>query len=308
MTCLYPIKAYRSRERTATGGYGITFNPHRSLVEGSSFCVPCGKCPGCRVDRSRAWALRCMHEAQLHPENSFVTLTFDDKNLPDDYSVRPSDIQNFFKRLIDANPHKKIRRFTCGEYGEENLRPHYHALIFNHSFSDKILYSKKTNKLNPLQPIKLYTSPTLSKLWPYGHATTGDLTYQSAAYCARYTIKKIGGDLAPLHYERVHPLTGKLCQVLPEFATQSRRPGLGAGWFDLYKSDLYPSDFLTVDGKKHAVPKYYVLKLQEEEQIRIKRRRKALSLKTRADSTPARLKVRETVLLSKLKMLKRNLK
>lgn len=304
MTCFYPVKAFRSRERSETGGFTVTFNATKALIEGSSFAVPCGRCIGCRLDRAQDWAVRCMHEAQMHPENCFLTLTYDNKNLPDDYSIDVRTHQLFLKRLRESVPNK-IRFFACGEYGSDDLslsetpqRPHYHYLIFNYRPYDLKLYSKKNN--NPL-----YTSEKIQSLWSFGFSTVGNVTYESAAYCARYTLKKIGGDMADDYYTRVHPLTGKIVRVAPESMWSSRRPGIGDAWYEKFKSDVYPSDFVVVEGRKHAVPKYYTKKLAEEERNKIKRRRKLLSNKRRADNTPARLKVREKVLLAKTSVLKR---
>lgn len=300
MTCFHPIRAFRSRTRSASGGYGITFNATKALIEGSSLHVPCGKCIGCRINRSKSWAVRCMHEAQLHKENCFVTLTFNNQNLPEDYSVHVEDVQKFVKRLRFKYRTKKIRTFAAGEYGDKDLRPHYHLLIFNWSPPDLKLFSTKNNQ-------KLYTSQILQTLWPYGFSTVGSLTYQTAAYTARYVMKKVGGNMAAEHYLRIHPLTGKLNQVQPEFATQSNKPGIGAGWYDKFKTDIYPSDFVIVDGKKHPVPKYYINKLSEEEKKKNLRGRQASARIQRADNTPARLKVREEVLEDKLKVLKREI-
>lgn len=307
MTCFYPVKAYRSRSiNPATGRYGVTFNPHQSLIEGSSFSVPCGRCVGCRLDRSKDWAVRCMHEAQCHPINSFLTLTYDDKHLPEDFSVHVRPLQLFLKRLRESAS-ARIRFFACGEYGEddpdplEGNRPHFHLLTFNYRPTDLKLHSRKKN-------IPLYTSEKLSKLWPYGFSTIGNLTYQTAAYCARYTLKKISGDPAANYYTRIHPLSGNLVRVQPEFATMSRRPGIGDAWYSTFKSDIYPCDFVVVDGKPHGVPKFYRKKLTEEETKPLKNRRAAHARKTRADNTPARLKVREVVLQSRTSLLKRSLK
>lgn len=303
MPCLYPLKAYRSRERAATGGYGITFNATRALIEsaGGHLEFPCNKCIGCRVDRSRAWAVRCMHEAQMHQDNCFLTLTYDDKHLPDDYSVDLAEYKNFLKRLRVSLAPKQIRFFGCAEYGEENHRPHYHFLIFNHRPTDLQLHSHN-------KKIPLHTSQSIQKLWKLGFSTVGELNYQTAAYCARYVIKKIGGDLASHHYTRQHPITGLLHQVRPEFSTQSRRPGLGDSWLQKYKDDVFPSDFVVVDGKKHPVPKFYTRRLAEEEQHMLKRRRSVTAKQFKSDNTLARRRVREIVLEAKITSLKRNLK
>lgn len=242
----------------------------------------------------------------MHPNNCFVTLTYDDKHLPADFSISVRTHQLFLKRLRESAGNK-IRFFACGEYGEddpnpfEGNRPHYHYLLFNYRPSDLRLHSKSNN-------IPLYTSEKLSKLWPYGFSTVGNLTYQTAAYCARYTMKKIGGDLAAEHYRRVHPVTGALCQVQPEFSKQSNRPGIGDAWYETFKTDIYPSDFCVVNEQKHPVPKFYVKKLAEEERTKIKRRRKLQSKKNRADNTPARLLVREQVKTAQLSALKRTIK
>jgi hypothetical protein len=204
-------------------------------------------------------------------------------------------------RLREHLGSRKIRFFACGEYGEQTLRPHYHYLIFNYNFPDKIKY--KTTKQNNT----LYTSPSLQKLWPYGHSTIGDLNYQTAAYTARYVMKKITGDQAASHYNRFHPISGKMVNVSPEFSAQSRRPGIGDSWFKKFRDDAFPSDFLIVDGKKHPVPKFYTKKLSEEEHTKVLRRRKASSLPRKADNTPERLRVREAVKQDRLNTLKRDL-
>lgn len=310
MPCFYPVTAFRSAVRSAGGGYGITFNPVKAL-HGTAFSFPCGKCIGCRIDYSRQWAARCLHEAQMHRDNCFLTLTFDDEHLPPDYGVHVEHLQKFHRALRKKLAHR-IRFFACGEYGDDGLRPHYHSLIFNHKFTDLAKWSSSKGNLS-------YTSEALTKLWNYGLATVGELTYQSAAYVARYSMKKIGGNLAAEHYKRVHPLTGAVHQVKPEFVVMSRRPGIGSTWFDKYSADAFPSDFLVIDGKKHPVPRFYLRKLAEGQalevtqhkevtQLNIKRRRKAAAIKHRADSTPARLKVREEVLKSRVKLLKRSVR
>lgn len=242
-----------------------------------------------------------MHEAQLYGSNNcFITLTYDDKHLPADYSVDVRTSQLFIKRLRKFTG-KNVRFFACGEYGEQSLRPHYHYLIFNYRPNDLKLYSKKNN-------IPLYTSEKISTLWTYGFHTVGELNSKTAAYTARYTMKKVGGDLAADHYTRIHPLSGNLVRVQPEFMHSSRRPGIGHAWFEKFKSDIYPSDFtVDEDGRKHPVPKYYLKLMAEEEQRKLKLRRKLISNKHRADQTPARLRVREEVQLDKAKQLKRNL-
>lgn len=243
-----------------------------------------------------------MHEAQLYKDNSFITLTFSNEHLPVNYSVSVRDWQLFMKRLRKSLPQsQKIRSFACGEYGEENLRPHYHAILFNKDFSDKQFYKRDRNGN------VLYTSQQLSQIWPFGHATTGDVTFESAAYVARYVMKKITGEPAEAHYTRMHPLTGKIHRVQPEFVTQSRRPGLGAPWLERFKSDVYPSDFIITRGARSRPPRFYDERLTEEELEELKRRRKATGRRFKDDNTPERLRVRHEVAKARVALLKRTL-
>lgn len=245
--------------------------------------------------------MRCVHEAQLHPDNCFITLTYDDEHLPTNYSVELRAFQLFMKKLRKSLGSKKIRYFACGEYGDQTLRPHYHALIFNHGFPDKKLHAVRRGR-------RYYKSDALNELWPEGQLNEiTDLTYQSAAYTARYVMKKINGDRSDDHYTRVSPVDGQIYRVAEEFCVMSRRPGVGTDWFNKYRDDCFPDDFLIVDGKHHPVPRFYLNKLKEDEQKPIKRARKRQSVKHRDNATPDRLSVREEVQASKLNRLKREL-
>lgn len=184
MPCFHPIKAYPGRERAASGGYKYVFNAKDALIEngGGHREFPCQKCIGCRIDRSRDWAIRAVHEASMHDTNCFLTLTYEDKHLPPDYSLDLTAYQQFLKRLR-SHIGSPIKFFGCGEYGDLEQRPHYHFLIFGWRPSDLKLHTEKNG-------VKTYTSEKLSGLWPYGFNTVGELTYQTAAYCARYVLKK----------------------------------------------------------------------------------------------------------------------
>lgn len=278
MVCDHPQTAYRSRERNPeTGRYLVTFNPHNNLIEGSRLSLPCGLCMGCRLDKMRDWATRSTHEASMHSHNCFITLTFSNDFLPWNYSIDQRDFQLFMKRLRKSIEPSKVRFFACGEYGDDNLRPHYHALLFGYDFNDKVHW--KTDKRGN----KLYTSNHLTKLWPYGHSTLGNVNYATAQYVAGYVTKKIGGEPAASHYLRQHPISGKLHQVQPEFRLSSTRPGIGASWFEKYQSDCFPSQFVIVEGSKRPVPRYYYRLLDEAEAKRHKRNMAVKTLKTRRE-------------------------
>lgn len=248
--------------------------------------IPCGQCIGCRLERAQQWATRMHHEASLHEASSFVTLTYADHRLPSDGSVSVKELQDFFKRLRYRVP-QRLRYYACGEYGDQRGRPHYHAIIFGCDFDDKLPWRVSGSGY------LLYRSRLLEEVWPFGHCEVGTVSHESAGYCARYCLKKVNGELAKAAYLRPHPVTGELHQVRPEFAVMSRRPGIGAGWYDRYKSDAFPSDFVIIDGGKRAVPRFYKKKLDEDETLRVNAARAMRAFKHADNNTPERLAVRE---------------
>jgi len=213
MPCYRPLLGHRSSKLNENGKSIITFSAHQAYKD-LPVMIPCGQCIGCKTDKSNEWAARCYHEARMHKDNCFVTLTYDPINIPEGGTLVKSDLQKFMKRLREKYEHP-IRFFACGEYGDAFNRPHYHLLLFGHDFSDKRLHSR--NK-KPGQ--HLYRSDTLELLWPQGFSTIGLFDIASAKYVAAYTAKKVIGKEQHEHYK------GKL----PEFALMSRtRDWVGNG-------------------------------------------------------------------------------
>lgn len=294
MPCYFPLTAYRRP------GGGISFSDKIGYKD-CPVQLPCNQCIGCRLERSRQWALRCMHETTLHDENCYLTLTYNDENLPYGGSLNLKDFQLFMKRYRKSIK-QKIKFFHCGEYGEELSRPHYHAIIFGHDFHDKKHH--KTINENPL-----YISETLDKLWGMGHCTIGAATFDSAAYCARYILKKVTGDKAQQHYTKTDPYTGEVFELKPEYCTMSRGEGIGKGWFNKYHTDIYPRDEVIVKGKRCQPPKYYDTqfeKMDQEGLIKIKSERIKKSKQHTENNTPERLAVREKVKQAQIKNLPRS--
>lgn len=197
----------------------------------------------------------------------------------------------------------------AAEYGEEYKRPHYHACIFGYDFPDKTLWKVRDG-------IPIYTSDLLERVWGKGFCTIGDVTFESAAYCARYVMKKINGKKADqidektglTHYERVHPYTGEICQVEPEFNGMSLKPGIGAGFFDKYTNDIFPWDHCIVNGYENRPPRYYdkLFEVYDPEALaKVKTDRVEKMARHRHDNTPARLADREQVAEAKISFLKR---
>lgn len=195
MPCFKPLDAFISKHyHPDTGKRSILFGVPGNVMAFDSVKLPCGQCVGCRLERSRQWALRCMHESKLHDRNCFITLTYDEAHLPPDRGLHYRDFQLFMKRLRKRFG-DNIRFYMCGEYGEKVGRPHFHACLFGHDFDDKKLWSTTPAKS------KLYRSESLEELWPNGFSSVGDVTFESAAYVARYITKKITGEAAESHYK-----------------------------------------------------------------------------------------------------------
>lgn len=291
MPCYHPLQGFRSRDvDPKTGRRPIVFNVARGYRD-LPVTLPCGQCVGCRLERSRQWAMRCVHEASLYEDNCFITLTYDDVHLPRDGSLDVREYQLFMKRLRFRYRPTRIRFFHCGEYGERRGRPHYHACLFNHDFADRVFWSQRDD-------VKLYVSAALQELWPFGFSTVGNVTFESAAYVARYIMKKVTGEAAEEHYG------GRK----PEYTTMSRRPGIGKGWYEKWNSDVFPRDTVVLRGKAMRPPKYYdrQFELDAAKDFMYMRGRRVQNAKEHSDNnTPDRLRVRETVQKARLNLLPR---
>lgn len=245
MDCMNPMMAVLIGDKYRfVGAINGTSNAHRKYLydtSGRYIVLPCGQCMACRLNKSRDWATRCVLEAKTHAENCFITLTYDEEHLPSDGSLQKADFTNFIKRLR-KNTGDKIRYFACGEYGSLYHRPHFHACLFGWRPSDLVLYSCRSG-------CNLYLSETVSKAWQgRGYVTVGDVTFESAAYVARYVTKKINGSLAEEHYQGRQP----------EYTVMSRRPGIGAPFFEKYSEDIYGKDFIVIrDNIKCKPPAYF---------------------------------------------------
>lgn len=309
--CSYTIREDGKKDIKFSDGYCRAFYndyggdaSHYSKHDDRYLQIPCGQCHGCRLEKSRQWAVRCTHEQQMHDESCFITLTFKPECVPQDFSLNVKYFQSFIKRLRARVGIPGIKYLHCGEYGEQFGRPHYHALLFGYDFPDKKLWQVRDD-------FRLYSSDLLHDLWPYGFASIGTVTFQSAGYVARYSMKKITGSLADDHYTRVSPVDGRTYKVVPEYATMSRNPGLGASWFDkYYMSDIYNNGYMVINGHKCAPPRYYDDKLKilnPDLYQTLKATRIENALKRSDDQTYDRLLVKERVRLSKLEQLIRTL-
>lgn len=258
-----------------------------------------------------------MHEAKMHRQNSFLTLTYNNENIPAGGTLHYYDFQRFMRRLRKALSRRrasgplpivasgdKPRFYMCGEYGEKFNRPHYHVCLFGTDFTDK-KYLAKTPTGS-----KLYRSETLEKLWPLGFSSIGELNFQSAAYVARYVMKKITGQQQQKHYEKIDPTTGEITNLKPEFNNMSRRPGIGNTWLKRFEADVYPHAKVIVRGIKTNPPRYYdklYKKSHPTEWEAIEYDRYIQGKTHHEDQLEHRLRARETVTAAKIAMLKRKI-
>lgn len=297
MACSFPLTGFQLED----GSVVFCERTHHASVR--TLTLPCGRCARCRLERSRQWAVRCIHESKLYDENSFVTLTYDDAHLPIDRSLQYVDFQKFMKRLRKYFAPRVIRFYMCGEYGDETLRPHYHAILFNCGFRDK-LYFKRAGEC------VLYTSRCLEGLWPLGNSLIGAVTFESAAYVARYCMATVSGRDADLHYRVVDVDSGEVRARKPEFGRMSLRPGIGGPWLERFMWDVFPRGEVVVNEKLAKSPRYYdklFAKHDPDGFAQLQFQRYCESAEKFEDNSDARLAVKEQVAIAGLAQKVRSL-
>lgn len=304
MACFNPLRAWRGGV-LPSGKRAIVFK-EREAQSVKTLDLPCGQCVGCRLERSAQWAARCLDEASLFEKNCFITLTYDEVRIPEDGSLVKRDFQLFMKKLRKRFG-EGIRYYMCGEYGDTTGRPHYHACLFNFR-PDDLFFFKKTD-----QGHCLYTSKSMEEIWDNGYVIIGDVTFESAAYVARYIMKKITGDGADERY--VDKDSGVMLE--PEYTNMSRGSkklgtgGIGKEWYNRFKGDLFPDDFKVVDGRKIRVPRFYssmyeLTNPEEFAKIKAKREKVAQEIKRSGELDGFRLRTKEVIKKAQINFLKRS--
>ena len=245
MSCYNPLQAYSPGVNHKTGKKLIKFK--REKPSDIKLALPCGKCIGCRLEKTRQWAIRGMCELvttkQKGLESSFVTLTYNEKHYPKPFGdLVKKDVQDFVKRLRARHPEishindkgqrvSDIRVFYSGEYTPTTQRPHWHLIVYGYDFPDK-----KPCQVTDAKNL-LYTSDELEygkdgiePLWYQGFHRIGEVSFDSIRYVAKYITKKLSGDQENeimegdflRAYERFDPITGEIGKVSKEF---SEAPG-----------------------------------------------------------------------------------
>ncbi len=298
MPCYHPLDAWYDAygEPSETGKKSIVFRPspfHPDLPP--DLQLPCGRCLGCCLERSRQWAMRCVHESSLYDSNCFITLTFNPGSVKDG-SLHKNDFKKFIKRFRkNIGP---VRYFHCGEYGSKFSRPHHHACLFGYDFPDKVFLTAEHGHF-------LYRSAILDGLWKVdgkslGFAAVGSVTFESAAYVARYVMKKIDGKKTMSWYaER---------GLVPEYNTMSRKPPIAQAWIDKYGEEVLRHDSVVMNGFEMKPARFYdrMFDLRFPERFAKVKAEREERAKADSENSRERLLVREAVKASRVRTLRRS--
>lgn len=238
-----------------------------------------------------------MHEAKMNRMNCFVTLTYDEEHMPYQRQLTYPHFQRFLRKA--RRKYGAFRFFMAGEYGELHDRPHYHACLFGLSFPrERVVRSDSGTGFH------VYESAALSQLWPHGYASVGDLSFESAAYVARYVVKKAGGpaDERLMRFDE----NGVCYWLTPEFSKCSLKPGIGASWWAKYKPEVIARGNLVMRGVEMKWPRYYE-KLDVNDDLQGWKDKFIREAKLE-EGTPERLKAREIVAKARLEFKKRTMR
>lgn len=258
MPCLNPTPAWKTGRLTQNGKpeYSFTYELGKVTSEQENF--PCGKCPYCRERKVATKTNQCINEFNTSVDNCFITLTYNDENLPvtrlcptgtlnkKHLTKFHKDLRKYIERQFPDNP--KYKYFQCGEYGssDNTQRPHYHMLIMGFNFPDRQLQGK-------FQSRNQYTSQLLEKLWPYGFVQLEDATSKAAGYIAKYAAKEL---LAGKINQDTLETTGKI----PQFVSQSQN--IGKDYLTKYQKELLIHDSVVRDGLEIKLNSYQLDKLE----------------------------------------------
>lgn len=302
MPCVSPLVGWHSGRLTANGKKEIVFTGKRG---GDIIELPCGQCIGCRLEYARSWAVRCMHEASLHDENAFITLTYDEEHIPDGQSLSKKDCQKFLKRLRSRFDGKAIRYYLAGEYGSDTLRPHYHALLFGFDLPDKKLWSVR-------EGYKVWTSEVLEETWGKGLTEIGSVTFESAAYCARYMVQKFKGpkEVMEKYYDGLEPEFALMSRGNNYAAGDPRKTyGIGYEYYRKHGKEIHEHDSVIINGREQKPPQYYDRLLEKKsvlahEFVKKERKERALRLKEKDGRGDSKLLCEKKILEARVQLRK----
>lgn len=324
----HPLKAWEHKYKKTVNGKAL-IGWKEPTIENMGLWrrieLPCGQCIGCRMDKAADWRMRCVLEAKMYEHNQFITLTYADEHTEmykhwnpvidtktGEYTListlyKPDavkfmkDLRRYYKYHFN---HDGIRFYHSSEYGENTERGHFHFIVFNLPVPDLEPYF-----INH-EGQQVYQSAILTKIWGKGRVTVGEVTYQSAAYVARYIMKKQTGDQSNTNRT-------------PEFTNMSRNPGIGQPWYETHKDQIYKNDEVIIRARLGKAirkkPSKYFDRLYDQtepdrlEEVKKQRRDRAQSNRERkltatSLSADQLLQVQENNYVKKISTLKRGMK
>lgn len=183
------------------------------------YSLPCGKCAECLSRRIEDWITRLKEELKSSTFASFLTLTYNDDNLPDDNLPSKKDVQLFHRYL--RRKHLEFKYFTVSENGERNGRIHYHGIYFF-----------KANYAN------LYD--ILHDTWNKGFIYLGQANGKTIRYVTKYILKDYAG-------------------TNQNFYLMSKNLGIGYidRMLEWHRSDVYNRSYYPDGPFKKHLPRYY---------------------------------------------------
>lgn len=208
-------------------------------LKNSSLLVPCGKCYCCRSHYRDTWTLRLLNHYKSVRKGIFLTLSYNDDNIPLDRSVSKVDLQLFFKRLRKHYPSRTISYFAASEYGDKKFRPHYHIIVFG-------IDCPTSNYL------RIRLSNFISKsVWKKGYCFVGDVNEKTIKYTTKYILKDIAFNKDKDFYE--------FNNLAVPFTLKSTK--LGLNYFLSNISSFIDKAFSS--NVNNSMPRYYRVKLIE---------------------------------------------
>jgi hypothetical protein len=201
------------------------------------------------MNRASDWSFRLYQESKVATSTDFLTLTYEDWNLPiqnaetqeinyyhevyetgipaySQATLWKRDLQLFFKRLRKKYT---IRYYAVGEYGSKTYRPHYHIILFNLPREARI---------------------KIEDIWQRGSVQFGTVTEASIHYVTTYIMTKN------------QEFKGRE----PPFSLMSQKPPLGINYYNKYKK-LHADEnrhHVSYNGLRQRIPRLFDNYLHQE--------------------------------------------
>ena len=199
-----------------------------------------------------------MCEMEASSSARFITLTYDDENLPRSFNGLPTlksrDFQHFMMRLrTHINTHiknkkdrPKIKYYACGEYGSHTERPHYHAIVFN------------------LPDYMLDNSSVIQDIWSNGHISSYPVKPGAIFYVVKYMMKELRYSERDELDDRQEEKSLMSKGLGKSYVTKNRK--------EYYKRNLLPY-LIKEGGEKQAMPRYIKNLIYNQKELKILQRK-----------------------------------